>query len=145
MELLIIIGYILWVIFISECLNLDDKDVNTYCTCVFTVPVPAFLLVYLLAEYALGIKDDDTNVFAMSISAAYTLPLCVYIVVQLFKLLFNKIVEFIKRVREHRRLVRECEKMSELAKQEEIRRRKQKIYHHLAKQMANCSTPRANF
>lgn len=141
MELIIFIGYILWTIFITEGSEFNDKQLDTYIKCAFVSPVPAFLLVYLLGVFMFGVKDGDTGLFAISVSAAYLSPLFEYQIIQWF----NQFDEFIKRIREHRRLVRECEQMSELAKQEEIRKRKQKIYQHLAKQMANCSTPHAKF
>ena len=141
MLLLIIIGYILWNIFITEGSEFNDKQLDTYLKCAFVSPVPVFLLVYMLGVFVFGVKDVDTGLFAISVSAAYLSPLFEYQIIQWF----NEFAEFIKRIREHKSLIRECEHMSELAKQEEIRRRKQKIYQRMSKQMANCSTPRAKF
>ena len=139
--LLILIGYVFWTIIITESSEFNDKQLDTYLKCAFVSPVPAFLLVYMLGVFVFGVKDSDTGLFAISVSAVFLSPMFEYQIIQWF----NKIVDFIKRTREHRRLVRECEQMSELAKQEEIHRRKQKIYKHMAKQMANCSTQRAKF
>lgn len=141
MLLLIIIGYILWNIFITEGVDFNEKQSNTYTACTFVSPIPTFLLVYMLGVFVFGVKDDDTGLFAISVTAAYLSPLFEYQIIQWF----NEFAEFIKRTREHRQLVSECEKLSELAKQEEIHRRKRKIYQRMSKQMAKCSIPHAKF
>lgn len=141
METILIIGYILWTIIITECSDFNNRQMHVYGMCSLIVPVPAFFLVYLVGIFVFGLKDDNTGLFATSVSAAYICPLLVYQIIQWF----NQIIDFVKRVIKHRRLVCECERLSELAKQEEIHRHKLKLYQCMAKQMANCSTPRAKF
>lgn len=120
MLLLIIIGYALWNIFIIKGSEFNDKQLDTYLTCALYAPLPVFLLVYVLG-LLFGLKDGATSLYALSVVAAYMSPLFEYQIIQWF----NQIVEFIKNNREHGRLVKECEKLSDTSKQEEIRRLKQ--------------------
>lgn len=92
---LILIGYVLWTIFIAKGSEFNDEQLATYLKCVFVAPVPAFLLVYLLGIFAFGAKDGDTGLFAISVTAAYMSPLFEYQIVQWF----NRIVECIKRAK----------------------------------------------
>ena len=131
MELLIFIiciGYILWNIFIIKGSEFNDKQEDIYLTCALYAPILVFVCVYVFICFMFGEEGveefGDTGVFALSVVAAYMSPLFVYQIIQWFNQIiqwFNQIVEFIKNKRELRRLLKECEKLSDTSKQEEIR------------------------